>query len=391
MRAEDAGKDIGLDVEGVSEYLGIPVSRLRKLLDKRELLQNWGEYQHLFRFVTTFSQIESGTVIYQKNDCFELIKGFPKIQRAMLLEPAINTHFSGIDTVCVEEKMNGFNVRAITLDDKIIAITRGGYVCPYSTEKAGQLLNIDFFNDHPELVLHGEMVGPDNPYVPKKIYDDVDSLEFYVFDMRYKGSGEPLPIYERRKLAEEYGFTQVRLFGEFTKSEAPEKIRNIIRELGKIEHEGIVIKDPDMNIPPVKYTCSQSNCADLRHAFRFYNDVGRDYLFSRVVREGYQAYEWEENEEDLKKRCLRLGESILYPMIDAINDIGKGERIADEVQIRVSSLDTLSSFKEYLQRQGIEAIFEEPEETGDEFLIKIRKLNKSTNDKTLSMFRGELW
>lgn len=63
MRVEDAGKDIELDVEGVSEYLGIPVSRLRKLLDKRELLQNWGEYQHLFRFVTTFSGMESGTVI----------------------------------------------------------------------------------------------------------------------------------------------------------------------------------------------------------------------------------------------------------------------------------------------------------------------------------------
>lgn len=63
MRDKDAGKDIELDIEGVSEQLGIPLSRLQKLLDKRELLQNWGEYQHLFRFVTTFSQIESGTVI----------------------------------------------------------------------------------------------------------------------------------------------------------------------------------------------------------------------------------------------------------------------------------------------------------------------------------------
>ena len=391
MRVEDAGKDIELDVEGVSEYLGIPVSRLRKLLDKRELLQNWGEYQHLFRFVSTFSGMESGTVIYQKDGCFELIKGFPKIQRAMLLEPAINTHFSETDTVCVEEKMNGFNVRAILFDGKITAITRGGYVCPYSTEKAGQLLNIDFFNDHPELVLHGEMVGPDNPYVPKKIYDDVDSIDFYVFDMRYKGSGEPLPVYERRKLAEEYGFTQTRLFGEFTKKEAPEKIRSIIMELGKIEHEGVVIKDPDMNIPPVKYTCSQSNCADLRHAFRFYNDVGRDYLFSRVVREGFQAFEWKESEEDLKTRCLQLGESILYPMIDAIGEMEKGERVAEEVQIRVSSLDTLFKFKEYLRRQGVEAIFDEPEKAGDDFIIKIRKLNKSTNDKTMSMFKGELW
>jgi len=231
----------------------------------------------------------------------------------MLLKPAIEAHFFDVKTVCVEEKMNGFNVRIVTFDGKIIAITRGGYVCPYSTERAQKFLDIDFFEEHPELVLHGEMVGPDNPYIPKKIYN-VESLELFVFDIRHKHTGIPLPLHERRQLAEEYGFTQVRLFGEFSKEEAPLKISEIIRELGKIEHEGVIIKDPMMEISPLKYTCSQSNCADLRHAFKFYNDVGRDYLFSRVVREGFQAVEWEETSDDIDKRCLQLGRSILYPM-----------------------------------------------------------------------------
>ena len=78
-------------------------------------------------------------------------------------------------------------------------------------------------------------------------------------------------------------------------------------------------------------------------------------------------------------------------MIEAITDMEKGEKVAEEVQIRVRSLDTLTEFKEYLRRQGIDAMFNEPEKIGDEFLIKIKKLNKSTNDKTLSMFKGELW
>ncbi|WP_305063704.1 RNA ligase [Methanococcoides sp.] len=316
--------------------------------------------------------------------------GFPKIHRAMLLKPTIEAHFSDVETVCAEEKMNGFNVRIVTVDGKIIVITRGGYVCPYSTERAQKFLDIDFFEEHPELVLHGEMVGPDNPYIPKKIYN-VESLELFVFDIRHKHTGIPLPLYERRQLAEEYGFTQVRLFGEFPKEEAPLRISEIIRELGKIEHEGVVIKDPMMEIAPLKYTCSQSNCADLKHAFKFYNDVGRDYLFSRVVREGFQAVEWEETSDDIDKRCLQLGRSILYPMIDSIINIGNGVRIADEVQMKVSSLETVSKFKEYLRRQGMEAIFSEPEVAGDEFIVKIKKLNKSTNDKTLSMWKGETW
>ncbi|MDA0524720.1 RNA ligase [Methanococcoides alaskense] len=389
MRPDDVD-GIQLDVRAAADYLDLPVSKLQKLLQKRELLQLWGDHQHLFRFDTSISHIDSGSVLQQKNGCFELIRGFPKIQRAMLLKPAIEAHFSDVETVCVEEKMNGFNVRIVTVDGKIIAITRGGYVCPYSTERVQKFLDIDLFEEHPELVLHGEMVGPDNPYIPKKIYN-VESLELFVFDIRHKHSGIPLPLHERRQLAKEYGFTQVRLFGEFSKEEAPLKIREIIRELGKIEHEGVIIKDPMMEIAPLKYTCSQSNCADLKHAFKFYNDVGRDYLFSRVVREGFQAVEWKETSDDIDKRCLQLGRSILYPMIDSINDIGNGSRVADEVQMRVSSLETVSKFKEYLRRQGMETIFSEPEVAGDEFIVKIRKLNKSTNDKTLSMWKGETW
>lgn len=308
----------------------------------------------------------------------------------MLLKPTIEAHFSDIDTVCVEEKMNGFNVRIIKYDGKLIAITRGGHVCPYSTERIQTLLDNDFFDDHPDLVLHGEMVGPDNPYVPKDIYN-IESLEFFVFDIRYKQSGIPLPLYERRELADKYGFIQVKFFGEFQKEEAPLEISEIIKELGELEHEGVVIKDPMMEITSLKYTCSQSNCADLRHAFRFYNDVGRDYLFSRVVREGFQAVEWEETEDDIDERCLRLGRSMIYPMIDSINNIGNGVRIADEVQIRVSDIRTAFKFKEYLRRHGLEAIFDDPKPVGDEFIVKIMKLNKSTNDKTLSMWKGETW
>ena len=40
---------------------------------------------------------------------------------------------------------------------------------------------------------------------------------------------------------------------------------------------------------------------------------------------------------------------------------------------------------------GVDAIFEEPELIGSEYLVKIRKIFKSTNDKTDSILRGELW
>ncbi|HML25450.1 MAG TPA: hypothetical protein PKC27_01950, partial [Methanomethylovorans sp.] len=68
--------------------------------------------QHLFRFEHKALHIDIGSVLVQKNDDFSLILGFPKIKRAMLLGPAIKFNFCDIKRVAVEEKMNGYNVRA---------------------------------------------------------------------------------------------------------------------------------------------------------------------------------------------------------------------------------------------------------------------------------------
>lgn len=379
-----------LNIENAASFLGISAQRMQELMERRVLVPNWNEYQHLFRFEHKALHIDIGSVLVQKDDSFSLVLGFPKIKRAMLLGPAIKYNFGNIAKVAVEEKMNGYNVRVISLDGKLVALTRSGHVCPYSSEKANTLLDHSFFTENPQLVLYGEMVGPDNPYVPKEIYG-IESLEFFVFDIRHKDTGSPLPLHERRSLAEKYGFRQVRFFGEFAVQEAPDMITNIIREIGKIGHEGVVIKDPKMVLQPIKYTASQSNCSDLRHAMKVYNESGRDFIFSRIVREGFQSVEWNESEEEFKKRCLQLGESILRPMKKSIIKVRDGERVAEEFTIRVKDKATISRFEEYMRRLGMDIIFSEPKIVGNEYLVRITKVNKSTSDKTLAMWEGQLW
>ncbi len=286
--------------------------------------------------------------------------------------------------------MNGYNVRIAIANGEIIAITRSGYICPYTTQKAKEKLNLNFFYDFPELVLYGEMIGPDNPYISKDIYN-IESVGFYIFDIREKNSGKPLKIYKKQKILEKYGFSQVRFFGEILLENVPREIEKIILELGEKEHEGVIIKDPEMVLSQLKYTSSQSNCSDLRHAFKFYNDTGRDYMLSRIVREGFQTVEWKENEEEFKKRCMRLGESILSPLRESIRGVKDGQRLYEEAKIRVRDLKTVKDFEDYLKRLGVDVIFEEPEAIEEEYLIKIKKINKSTSDKTLAILQGELW
>jgi putative ATP-dependent DNA ligase len=379
-----------LNIEKVAEFLELPPSKISELIEKGNLKRNWDEYYDIYRFQGHAPHMEDGTVLIDHHGAFELVRGFPKIKRAMLLEPALLNNFSGIPSVAVEEKMNGYNVRVIEFRGKLIAFTRSGHVCPYSTERVQNFLETDLFREHPDLVVYGEMTGPENPYVQKEAYG-IESLDFFVFDIRYKNTGEALPVHHRRELADEYGFNQVRLFGDFSTNSASAKIMKIIRELGKKGREGVVIKDPKMVLQPVKYTCSESNCSDLRQAFKFYNEAGRDYLYSRVIREGFQSHEWNESEEEFRERCLRLGESILRPMKKTIEQVESGERISDEFRIRVKDRETIFKFRDYLDRFGLYIAMDKIERIGNEYVADIRKVNKSTNDKTLAMLEGQLW
>ncbi len=376
-----------LDIEKVSKLLDIPEHRIAGAI-RRKTLHYVRAKQEFFRFDKSVSTVESGTSIFIEP--LDIVRGFPKISRTLMLYPALKKHFSSCKSVAVEEKMNGYNVRVALIGDALVGLTRGGFVCPYTTEKANELVEREFFLDHPDLVLCGEMVGPDSPYVPKSFYD-IESLEFYTFDIREKISGKPMSVMKRRKLVEEYGIKYVRLFGEYDVDDAHLDIARIIKEFGNSLHEGVVIKDPEMILPSIKYTSSQSNCADLRYAFEFYNDFGRDFFFPRICREAFQSVEWGEDEESRRRRCQRLGESILLPMIRTINKKKGGERIAETVQIRVRDLKTAREFEEHLRLLGVDAVFEKPEVIGNEYLIKIRKIYLSTTDKTESILRGELW
>src|SRR5450759_2104166 len=268
MRREVSELENKLDIAKVSGMLGIPEQSITGAL-KRKTLQYVKGKRELFRFDKPVSSVEGGTSVFLEP--LEVVRGFPKISRTLILYPALIKHFSSCKKVAVEEKMNGYNVRVALIRDEIVAITRGGFICPYTTEKANDLIRRDFFHDHPDLVLCGEMVGPDSPYVPKTFYN-IESLDFFVFDVREKNSGNPMPVNERRRLMDEYGIKSVLLFGEFDVGRVHTEITEIIKSFGDTLREGVVIKDPAMLLPPVNYTSSLSNCQDLRYAFAFYND-----------------------------------------------------------------------------------------------------------------------
>jgi len=375
-----------MKLQRVAEKLGLTPERLQDLQETVVKRSSWPE-PRLLRFEKATSGIEAGTAIFENG---EIVYGYPKIRRALMLQSALKRHFPASSRLAVEEKMNGHNVRVASIDGEVVALTRGGFICPYSTDVARRLLPDSIFEDHPDVVLCGEMVGPENPYVPKDIYP-TDSIDFYLFDLSVKNKKSTQGVQKTHDFARKYGINATALFGEFKVENAYEPIVRIVKQLGKRQREGVVVKDAENVAAPIKYTSSESNCIDLEAAFRYYNDYALDFFVSRAVREGFQSVEWDESEEERRERARRIGESILLPLIDTINRKRNGEQIVQQVQIRVRSLQTAREFEYHLRRSGMRAIFDQPEPVDEGYLVRITRLIMSTNDKTQALIEGDMW
>jgi len=365
-----------------------------KRLEAREILTEafikhefFKDVERAYKLDRNFGGFESGTLIAKTADGVKVVRGYPKIRRALVLK-AIGKRFRG--EVVIEEKMNGYNVRVVMFGKNLYAITRGGYICPYTTEKVRLAFETDFFRDHPNLMLCCEAVGEESPFVPKSVYG-IKRLEFFVFDIRDMRTNKPIPIREKVRLSEEYGFKLAPILAEVEASKAHEVAEDVIRELGRKGREGIVVKDLEMKADPLKYTTSEANCSELTYAFRFFNEIGRDFMFSRIIREGFQAFEICRSEEEFRERCERLGRAILAGLLDSIAKVGRGERVGETCRLRFYDLSVLELFKEHMRRTGVKARFSEPVWDGDGYVVEMFREMRATEDRIRDLLRGGLW
>ncbi len=326
--------------------------------------------------------LEKGTVLVAGT----VVRGFPKVPRCLVLDEGITQHFES--PIAVEEKLNGYNVRVARTDDEIFGFTRSGLICPFTTHKVRSMLRLEsFFEAHPEMMLCGEMIGPENPYTSAECYD-VDSIAFRAFDIRNQTSGEPLAVEKRREICEEWEIPQTELFGIYEPTEAVEATPQIIRELDSDRREGIVMQTADGG-QQLKYTTSAANQGDLAFAFEFPFDYGRDFSFRRLIREGFQSAEFEESDARRRERAHGLGESLLEPMAEAIERIKAGERIGEQHTVRAVPR-VVEALLEHFRDQGLCIDIEADRRLEGERLVTFTKQIQRTNDKIEAYLDGTI-
>lgn len=365
--------------ESYADALGLSEYDYESLLDKLQEREHEGtEYRYVPDYNT---KVERGTVLIGG----DVVRGFPKVPRTLVLSEGVQRYFD--DEVVVEEKMDGYNTRIARIDGETLAFSRSGIVCPFTTkflrrrygDELGALLD-----ERPDAMVCCEVIGHDNPYTAHD-YEEVDSLDTRVFDVRDARTGESVPVEKRRRLCDEHGLPSVPFHGKHPVEDAPEEIHSVIQKLDERGREGVVMKSPDVT-QQLKYTTSAANQGDLAFAFSLPFDYGQDFMFRRIIREAFQAHEYDGDGEQ-EERARSLGESVLSSMVETTERIDEGETVGERHTVRATP-EEVKALLEHLRGMGLQVVIEEDRHEDDERYVEFIKKTQSTNDKTANYLDG---
>jgi putative ATP-dependent DNA ligase len=232
---------------------------------------------HYLRFTDRFKNIPRGTAVFNRR----VIWGFPSIGRILHLETGLKEQFTL--PFWVEEKIDGYNVRIFRLKDRLLALTRGGFLCPFTIDRLPDLLDTRIFMEYPDIVLCSEVAGPENPYLnghPPFIEEDV---QCFVFDMMRQGRPGFLPHAERLQLQEKYHLPTAPVFGKFDVDQLP-TLKELLRRMNEEGREGVVFKEESPKQRRAKYVTSHSSIYDILTSAHEIKQLPPEYFINRVVR-----------------------------------------------------------------------------------------------------------
>ncbi len=308
------------------------------------------------------------------------IPAFPSIGRIYHLEAGLERYAPAF---YLEEKLDGFNARYFSHRGRIFGLTRGGFVCPFLTDRT-DLVDETFFRDYPGWTLCGEIVGRANPYL-SECHLDLDDVGFFVFAV-IDDKGRFLAPEKRYRLLENYSLRTVRSFGRFTRKSVGE-IKKIIHELHRHEREGIVIKDARGRRPSRKYVTAFSDLNDLRHVSSLLGETAPGYFTERIQR--LLAHCWEFSDPS---HLDRLGSSF-RPALEIFDHIAHGGKVSERYTMNVHHRETAEAFKTFLSRSHqveIQPIALEPVNDGFWRFTFERRFPKATG-RLQRMLGGKLF
>ncbi len=335
---------------------------------RAEFLKEEIEY---VRFKSRFKWIERGTVIAPGQ---KVIWGFPHIKRIFTLRAGVKRNIRE-DFVYFEQKIDGFNVRIAKIDKKIYAFSRGGFLDPFVTEKIQEMKFEKFFDDHPNYILCGEMIG-NTPYTkPTNEFD----VKLFIFDID-DGNNTYLPCKMKYELLKKYNIECVPVLGRF-KVDDFEKMERLVNNINKAKKEGVVIKSESRK-DVVKYVNPNADIDDIKNCSHIFFDMPFGFFNQRVLRSAFFVREYG---LDREKYGNELGKAFYFGLIKALDTISSGRDVEEEFEILIKNERSWDEIKKHMGRDvRLNIIYKRKENE------KIRIRFSKTYIKTTKMLRSYL-
>lgn len=292
---------------------------------KAALKQNKVRSEEIFgleylRFSDDYKDIPRGTAIFKDF----VIWGYPHIGRIFLLETGLREQFEA--PFWVEEKVDGYNVRIFKHQDGYYALSRGGFICPFTTDRLPDLINLKVLDDNPDLVICAEVAGPENPYIeeyPPYVKEDV---QLFVFDFMKKNSQEFLSHEEKMELIRKYNLPSVEVIGRFTTSEEDiRKIKEILKRFNEEGREGVVFKEDSPRNKRAKYITSYANLMDINVNAKNMLQLPPEYYTNRILR--LVLFMYEEGIERTQHLYEELGRAFIDGLFSALEQFQKEHKV----------------------------------------------------------------
>lgn len=300
------------------------------------------------RVVQDFKGLPRGTVFWEGG----VVHGYPRIRRILHLERGISRYLKG--AFHIEEKVDGYNVRVCRIRGGHLAFTRGGFVCPVTTDRLPDLVDLGFFDRRPEAVLCGEVAGPENPYNTEAVPYIEEDMRFFAFDLM-DGEGRHLAPEEKYGLLAEAGVPQVRRWGPFGRDDMG-KIRELVLELDSDGREGIVLKPPEpaeFRKRTLKYVTLSSCLRDIEASSALMAELPPGFYIQRIMRAVYFSHEFGVPLGD--DYLLAAARALYMPNVKLLEEMEKNGEIRESFRVRVRDREALEALMRHLQRGGVKA------------------------------------
>ncbi|GAB6042985.1 RNA ligase [Endothiovibrio diazotrophicus] len=349
-------------------YRPLDAASLVEAREKRRVIDE--EYYGLRyqRLRDVIHGVPRGTALFDGRTVY----GYPQIGRVLRLDSGLAEQFEA--PVWAEEKVDGYNVRIFRLDGELIGLSRGGFICPFTCDRAGDFIDPALFDDHPDLVLCGEMAGPGNPYMegyPPYVEEDV---KLFIFDMMRLDRPGFLPQAERMALAERYRLPQPEIFGRFELDQvAP--LEEILLTINDDGREGIVLKEDSPRAKRAKYVTSNTSVSDIRLTAHEMLDLPPEYFTNRILR--LVLFMDEEGLTRDAELHRQLGEAFLGGLFDSVRQYKEEGRVYHRYRCRFHSRENaerlITRLTATAKRSQVRIVQQRLEHDGGHWLLEFDK------------------